>query len=53
MKIFKLKLVTLLYTSQAACQAVVCGTMWLQAACKLLDYRTSLRGDVGVLLVVL
>jgi len=28
--------------TQAACQPVVCGTTWLQAACKLLGYRTHL-----------
>jgi len=27
---------------QAACQAVVCGIMCLQASCKLLVYRTRL-----------
>jgi len=28
---------------QAACQAVACGMMYLQAACKLLANRTHLR----------
>jgi len=32
--------------TQAACQAVVCGTTWLQAACQLLAYRT--HSGVGV-----
>jgi len=28
--------------TQAVCQAVVCGTTWFQAVCKLLHYRTRL-----------
>jgi len=38
---------------QAACQAVFCGTMCFQAACKLVANRTYLRDGVIVLFIVL